>query len=263
VTSRIGLIGAVRGSPDPAPELAQLLPPGTSLVAYPSRVAAFPYTPLEQALQQIGHADAAFAAAAAGCDAVVIDSVGDYGLAAIRAALNIPAIGAGEAGLAAAAADCRRFAIVTVWPASMNFIYEGLLAAYGHAQACTGLFNVGAEDALDDVSGPDGYLARVYRGENRILGAIGHAIARACSGGAEAVLLGCTCMSALADRLTDSAPVPVINPLRAGVLAALAAAPAHAPPARTAHQALVTAMVDAVAAVPSEPCPVCITGSAP
>lgn len=256
--THIGLIGAVRGSPNPAPELAPLLPPEVTLAAYPSRVAAFPYTPVELALQQIGHADAAFAAAEAGCDAVVIDSVGDYGLAAMRAVIDIPAIGAGEAGMMAAAADGRRFAIVTVWPSSMNFIYEGLLAAYGWTQACTGIFNIATDEVLSDLAGPDGYLGRVHRGEAEILAAIGQAIDRAREDGAAAVLLGCTCMSPMADRIARMAPLPVINPLAAGVAAALKAPPVDARPPRAAPRALVTAMVDAVAGAPSEPCPVCI-----
>lgn len=64
---------------------------------------AFPYTPIEQAMQALGHADAALSAAEQGCEALVIDSVGDYGLSAMRAMLPIPAIGSGEAGLAEAA----------------------------------------------------------------------------------------------------------------------------------------------------------------
>lgn len=260
---RIGLIGAVRTSSEPAPELIPLLPADVRLVAYPSRVGAFPYTPLEQALQQIGHLEAAFTAAADGCDAVVIDSVGDYGLAAMRAALDVPAIGAGDAGMAAASVEGRRFAIVTVWPASMNFIYEGLLAAYGYAGACTGIFNVGGEKDLDDVSGSDGYLARVHRGEATVLAGIDRAIGQARDGDAHAVLLGCTCMSPAAERIARASPLPVINPLAAGVMAALEApAVPIGTPRRPARRALVAAMVAAAAAEPTEPCPVCITAAA-
>lgn len=83
----------------PAHELATLFP-GTGFHAFPSRVPTFPYTPIEQAMQALNHAEAALSAAEQGCDAVVIDSVGDYGLAAMRAMLRVPAIGSGEAGLA-------------------------------------------------------------------------------------------------------------------------------------------------------------------
>lgn len=259
---RIGLIGTPhdplrRGGP--AAELAPLLPEGAAFRGYPSRVPAFPYTPVEQALQQIGHLDAALTAADDGCAALVIDSLGDYGLAAIRAALAIPVVGAGEAGMAAAAA-CGRFAIVTVWPRSMNFIPEGLLNAYGHADACLGIANVGGEADVAALAGPDGYLARVRSGEQSLLATIDDAIAAAHRAGAQAVLLGCTCMSPLAERLTAPAGVTIVNPLAAGVTAALTAQPP--PPVsalRPGRRELIDRMIAAVADQPAEDCPVCIT----
>lgn len=259
---RIGLIGTPhdplrRGGP--AAELAPLLPEGAAFRGYPSRVPAFPYTPVEQALQQIGHLDAALTAADDGCAALVIDSLGDYGLPAIRAAVAIPVVGAGEAGMAAAAA-CGRFAIVTVWPRSMNFIPESLLHAYGHADACLGIANVGGEADVAALAGPDGYLARVRSGEQGLLATIDDAIAAAHRAGAQAVLLGCTCMSPLAGRLTAPAGVTIVNPLAAGVAAALAAPPPPPVPAlRPGRRALIDRMVAAVADLPAEDCPVCIT----
>lgn len=258
---RIGLIGTPhdplrRGGP--AQELAALLPPGAAFRAYPSRVPAFPYTPVEQALQQIGHLDAAFAAADDGCAALVIDSVGDYGLPAIRAALALPVIGAGEAGMAAAAAH-GRFAIVTVWPRSMNFIPEGLLRAYGHDAACLGITNVGDEADVEALAGPDGYLARVRSGEQTLLAAIDRAVVAAHAAGAQAVLLGCTCMSALAERITAPAGLTIVNPLAAAVAAALAAPPPVLVPAlRPGRRDLIDRMVGAVADEPAEDCPVCL-----
>lgn len=258
---RIGLIGTPhdplrRGGP--AAELAPLLPEGAAFRGYPSRVPAFPYTPVEQALQQIGHLDAALTAADDGCAALVIDSLGDYGLSAIRAAVAIPVIGAGEAGMAAAAA-CGRFAIVTVWPRSMNFIPEGLLRTYGHDTACLGISNVGEEADVEAIAGPDGYLARVRNGEQSLLAAIDRAIAAAHLAGAQAVLLGCTCMSALAERLTAPAGLTIVNPLAAGVAAALVAPPPLPFPAmRSGRRDLIDRMVAAVADQPAEDCPVCI-----
>lgn len=65
---RIGLIGTAVNPlqrSGPAPELAELFP-GISLHAFSSRVHAFPYTPLEQAMQALGHAEAALSAAEQG-----------------------------------------------------------------------------------------------------------------------------------------------------------------------------------------------------
>lgn len=264
------MVGAIRDPlrpGGPSPELSVLLPAGAVLRAYPSRVPAFPHTEVERLLQQVGHLDAAVAAAADGCDALVIDSVGDYGLAAMRAGLALPVFGAGECGLALAADGGRPFGIVTVWPASMNFILMERLRACGLVDACVGIVNVGAETALDHLAGPDGYLAQVRDGAAGILADIGKAIGTLADQGAQVVLLGCTCMSPLAARLSAVASVPVINPLAAAVAAALAAAgPAAAAGAslrlRPGRRELLARMVDAVADEPAEDCPICVVAGA-
>ena len=258
---RIALIGGGPASgPVAASELQQLVALVDALVSYPSRVSAFPYTALEMLLQDMGHAEAAFTAVGDGAAAIVIDSVGDYGLAAMRASLPVPAFGAGEAGMAAAGANGRRFAIVTVWPASMNFILDGRLRSYGHHRACTGIFNVGAEGDIAGPDGPDAYLSRIKGGHGSVIDAASHAIGLAASQGAEAVMLGCTCMSGIAATLAAAASIPVINPLAAAVAAAAAAGPIPSSAVREGRRDMLRAMVDAVAGAPAEACPVCISG---
>ncbi|MDM7966146.1 aspartate/glutamate racemase family protein [Blastomonas fulva] len=256
---RIGLIGTVPNPlqrTGPAPELAVLLP-GLELVAYPSRVPAFPYTPLEQAMQALGHAEAALQAAEDGCGAVVIDSVGDYGLAAMRAMLPVPAIGSGEAGLAEA--QGRRFGIVTVWPESMNFILSERLSASGCAHACIGIVNVGEDSDTEVLAGPGGYLAQVREGREGVVGKVLAGVAELAARGAQAVMLGCTCMSGMADGIADTVDIPIINPLAAGVRAAITAPPLSVTPhLREGRADLLRAMVAAVADEPAEDCPVCI-----
>jgi allantoin racemase len=260
MTSRIALIGGgPRLGPVVAPELQQLVAPADELVSYPSRISAFPYTALEMLLQEVGHAEAAFTAVDEGARAIVIDSVGDYGLGAMRASLSAPAFGSGEAGLAAAGAKGRRFAIVTVWPASMNFILEGRLRTYGHRDACTGILNVGAEDDVAGADGPNAYLSRIKGGHQRVIDAASHAIGIAASQGAEAVMLGCTCMSGITATLAAAAPIPVINPLAAAVAAAAAAGPILRPSVGEDRRDMLRAMVEAVAGAPAEACPVCIS----
>lgn len=267
MTRRIGLVGTAFNPLDrrpPAAELAAMLPAGVELVGYPSHVPAFPHSALEQALQQVGHLHAAMRAADDGCAALVIDSLGDYGLAAIRAGVEVPAFGSGEAGMAEAMAGGRRFAIVTVWPASMNFIVDGLLTASGASTLCTRIVNIGAETDTANLGGPDGYLAQVRAGAPALLDRIVAACEDAARGGAEAVLLGCTCMSPLAATLAERVSLPVVNPLAAGLRAALAApdvpVPDRAHPPRD-RRALVDAMVAAVADHPAEACPVCVVAS--
>ncbi|WP_019516948.1 aspartate/glutamate racemase family protein [Sphingomonas sp. Mn802worker] len=251
-----GIGGGVR------PELHTALPVGTRLTAWRSHVGVFPSTPVERDMQAIGHLEAGLRAAAAGADAVVIDSVGDYGLDALRAALALPAVGAGESGLRAAAA-VGRFAIVTVWPASMNFVPEALLSRYGLRERCLGIHNVGIENVIARVSGPDGYLAEVDRGAPAIVTAVNTAVNAARLEGADAVMLGCTCMSPIAATVAAASCIPVINPLAEAVSIAVSQAGARATVGGqilTNRAALLTRMVDAIKGAVQEDCPVCIIG---
>jgi allantoin racemase len=258
---RIGFIGGA-AAPSPvgavAPELQPLLPQGAEILVFPSRVPAFPYTPLERVLQDLGHTDAAFTAAENGCEVIVIDSVGDYGIEAMRSSLPIPVFGAGESGMAAAAMGGRRFAIVTVWPPSMNFIVEGRVRAAGFNDACVGILNVGSEEDVQRPGGTAAYLSRVRYGQQAIVDRISAAIGGAAASGAEAVLLGCTCMSPIAETLSATASVPVINPLAAALTVALEARPVPPRVLRSGHREAFRKMVEAVADEPPEPCPACV-----
>lgn len=159
----------------------------------------------------------------------------------------------------AAAAVHGQFKVVTVWPQSMNFIVSDLLHEYGHRDACLGIDNVGQEGDLDRLAGPDGYLADVKSGKAALLDRVRAAVARAADEGADAVLLGCTCMSPIARHLAEAASIPVINPLAEGVKAALASAPPEgAPPLREGRIEMLRNMVASVADAPIEDCPVCV-----
>ena len=260
---RLGLLGTVRGlGPAIRSELHADLPIGTELSAWPSRVGVFPATPVEKAMQAIGHLEAGLSAAEAGVDAVVIDSVADYGLGALRAALDMPAVGSGEAGMAAAAAY-GRFAIVTVWPRSLNFAPDSLLQFYGYGDSCLGIRNVGEEGVLGAIAGPDGYLSRVNRGDAPILDQVMKEIEAAIADGAEAIMLGCTCMSPMAAKVAASVPVPVINPLAEAAKTAVALArDGSAKGVTTPRAELVRRMVDAIAGDADENCPVCVVAEA-
>lgn len=263
---RIGLLGTVRTiNPAVRPELHAGLPVGTELSAWPSRVGVFPATPVEQAMQAVGHLEAGLSAADAGVDAVVIDSVADYGFAALQAALAIPVVGSGEAGLATAARH-GRFAIVTVWPRSLNFGPQSLLQLYGLEQQCLGIRNVADEAVLDSLAGSDGYLGRVNRADGSIMAQILTAIDDAITQGAEAVMLGCTCMSPMAAKVAAATRVPIINPLFEGVKKAVALAESRAGnaadrPVTTDRADLVRRMVDAIAGEVDENCPVCVVAA--
>src|SRR3546814_2227259 len=98
---RIALIGTAFRRDNPTaipPELNAVLAKGTEIRVYPPRLSMFPNNPMDLAIQEMGYLDAGIAAAGDGCDGIVINSVGDYGLAALKSATRKVVVGAGEAG---------------------------------------------------------------------------------------------------------------------------------------------------------------------
>jgi allantoin racemase len=272
---KIGLIGAtqaaVAGLGAPA-ELAAIAAPGTVIQAYATRGAIFAHTPVEFALQQINYLDTALRAAADGCDALILNSFSDYGLAAIRAAVSIPVVGAAEATLRFAPTIGPRFSIVTVWPESTNYMPRALLREYGAEAACIRIRNAGAAEILAGDGRPDLFIAGMQHGQAAILQRIlAECEAAAKEDGIDAILLGCTCMSPIAARIAAGTRLPVVNPMAVALKTAemravlgLGASRREQGALRPAALDLARRMVDAIAAAPAEDtdCPVCVVAAA-
>jgi allantoin racemase len=218
---KIGLIGAtqapVAGLAAPA-ELLAIAVPGTEIAVFPTRMPIFAHTEVEFAMQALNNLDAGLAAQAAGCDAVVINSVSDYGIAALASALDIPVIGSAEATFRFVPAIGPRFTLVTVWPESTNYMPRRMLRDYGAEAACARIRNVGTEDILAAGGRPEGFLADLQHGKAAILDRIVAACdAAAAEDEVDAVVLGCTCMSPVAAQIAARAALPVVNPLALAV----------------------------------------------
>ena len=280
---RIAIIGSGTASRELpahlAAEAAGLDPAAAPTIVNP-RLSAFAFTPYERLVVDLGYVDAVQGAAAEGAAAVMLNSFADYGLDAARAAVGVPVAGAGEAAIReAAAGGSRRFAIVTVWPRSMDFLYDERLRNVPGGELCTGVRHVSREEELARLGAEDGVMARMARHEAPIVAALlRECEAAAREDGAGAIVLGCTCMAPVGPLLAARCSVPVIESSRAGLRAAVAAAraaaqgaeqPAGAGPAaaaRARNPRLVPAIVsawqlgerDAVADDAS--CAVCITG---
>jgi allantoin racemase len=169
----------------------------------------------------LGYVDAAQSAAAAGCDALFINSMADYGIDAMRAAVDIPVVGAGEAALREGGRGGRRFAIVTVWPASMRFLYDERLRACGLESQCVAVRHLSGEEELARLGSDDGVMARMHRGE----GAVIERLAALCAevvrrDAAQCIVLGCTCMAPIGPALAAACDVPVVESSRHGYRAA-------------------------------------------
>ncbi len=145
------------------------------------------------------------------CSGVLIAAFGDPGLALLRSSSRFPVEGLGEAGLLAAGADHRRFAILTLGPAMRAAILtkvDGL----GLADQLSALDFLECS-VLDLARDPQAHRDDILR----------YAEAAARNGGAEAVLLAGAPFSGLAGDIAAHAPIPVFDGLSAGVNRLLAA----------------------------------------
>jgi allantoin racemase len=232
----------------------------------PTRVGGFPFTPLDVVLTELGHVDAALRAAPGSADVVLLDTFGEYGLAAMRSGLAMPIVGAAEAALAEARLAGPRFGIVTVWPESMDWLYQRQLRLLDARQSCVGIRYVGGAAATDQT--PHETLGAMHREDAGWIGQIASAMQSLADDGASSIVLGCTCMAPVWEALAARATVPVICAARAGVRAAVRAlesggshAATQGPPASIAA---VSALIDFVdhgpaATAQDAACPVCIT----
>ncbi len=231
----------------------------------PIRLSAFARSAYERLVVDVGYVDAA-QRAAPNASAILINSFADYGIDAMRAALAVPIIGAGEATLLAAARLAQRFAIVTVWPESMRFLYTERLRALELADRCTSILHVSPEAELSRLGSADGVMERMHRRETSVLEQLRAACKLAIErDGADCIVLGCTCMAPVGPELAASCSRPVLESSRIGYAASIAAArqPHNGSVARADRMQLVS-LVDAWAGQAtsnhssSEPdCPVC------
>jgi allantoin racemase len=179
--------------------------------------------PLRLALKDLVYVEAAVRAERSGCDAVFVNTVADYGVELMRSAVGIPVRGAGEASIAAAAALGTNFSIVTVWPSSTRIYYDRVLRAAGATGRCASIRHVLEETELGGLGGGRGVMAEVTHPGSAVAERVLHASKEsAASDHADVIILGCTCMAGLTEFLQRNLEIPVVNPLRAGYLAAQA-----------------------------------------
>lgn len=183
---------------------------------------------VDEVLAAPGVVDAAIRAERQGADAIVIDCMLDPGIDAAREAVSVPVIGAGEAGLAAAATQ-GRFSVVTVLDRQAP-MFRALAMRHGLAGLLTSVRGIGVP-----------VLALETGREASITKTIPACAAALSEDGAQAVVFGCTGMFGFADPATEALDLPqgrIIDPLPNAVRAAIAAvtsgAPTHPAPERKA-----------------------------
>ena len=134
---------------------------------------------------------------------ILIDTVSDSGLRALRSRLAIPVVGPGEAAFAAAMMLGKKFTVLTMWPQWFP-LYEKTLTEYGWWERVASLRSIETRpDVTELLAGKEEAIFDTLREE---------ALLAMEEDGADVIVLGSTTMHQSARYLDDVLPIPVINP---------------------------------------------------
>ena len=135
--------------------------------------------------------------------AVVIDTMSDSGLWALRSRLSIPVLGPGLVSFAVGMILGKRFSIVTMWDKWVP-LYEKNLDLYRVREKCASIRSVNIPPDVEALfTGKEDEMFKTLTAEAQ----------RAVDeDGADVILLGSTTMHQAGDYMAQHLPVPVINP---------------------------------------------------
>jgi len=138
-----------------------------------------------------------------GFDAVIMDTVSDSGMYALRSRLSIPVVGPGLVSYAVAIMLGKRFSIVTMWD-KWRHLYEKTLDSYHLWEKCASIRAVNIPPDVEALfTGKEEEMFRKLTDEAR------KAIDE---DGADVILLGSTTMHQAGDYMAAHLPAPVVNP---------------------------------------------------
>lgn len=210
-------IAAIGGKGAPPAEIQKVMGLGFECTMVPGGFSTFTINQAHRKMSELSTMDAGMRAAADGYDAIFIGTTGDYALHALRSALRIPVVGAGEATMHTALTLGRRFAIVTIWPPTMRYLYKDLLRLYAMESHCVSIRCVTDDDEIPELKNDSNFYTKMQSGEvtqeDRIVRACERALDE---DDADVIVLGCTCMSPIADKIAARVDAPVLNPMTVG-----------------------------------------------
>ncbi|MBT7950920.1 MAG: hydrogenase expression protein HupH [Gammaproteobacteria bacterium] len=138
-----------------------------------------------------------------GFDAVCINTVSDSGMNALRARLNIPVIGPGQAAFHMACTLGHKFSILTMWEPWVP-LYTKTLTEYGLNHRCASIRHINTRpDVQELLEGKEEVVFAKLEAE---------ALKAIEEDGANVIVLGSTTMHQSHRYLQEKLPVPVINP---------------------------------------------------
>jgi allantoin racemase len=148
-------------------------------------------------------AEAGLRAEEEGYDAVVMDTVSDSGLYALRSRLSIPVLGPGLVSYAVGMMLGKRFSIITMWD-KWRHLYEKNLDTYHLWGKCASIRAVNIPPDVEALfAGKEEEMFERLTEEARL------AIEQ---DGAGVILLGSTTMHQAGDYMAAHLPAPVVNP---------------------------------------------------
>ena len=218
---RIAVIGTghiPEGGDTPPAEIVAIVSSGFDARLVEPENGVFPGTPAAREHEVQAIAQTGEAVAAAGFDGIFINTVGDYGLWPLRKKLSIPVVGAGEAAFRLAASLGQRFSVVTIWPSSLAFLYEHVLADSNATELCTSIRYLSEPADLEHLGDEVNFVTEM----RACFAAPLRTIINACRAaveedGADVVVLGCTCMAptyaTVQEELSD---LIIVDPMTAG-----------------------------------------------
>lgn len=216
---RVAVIGTgfrPKGDDRPPDEIANIVSNTVDarLVEIPEGV--FPVDEAARVIVDEQYLQAGLRAARDGFDALYINTVGDYGLNALRASVAIPVVGSGECSVRMAASH-GRFSIVTIWPPALDFIYARVLDASGVMDVYQGTTHLSADSDMPSLAVEENFVTDMrsctLNSMQQIIAARDMAIGQV---GSAAVVLGCTCMAPAAAMLEPHPSGITVDPLTLG-----------------------------------------------
>jgi allantoin racemase len=164
-------------------------------------------SPYEQALCDAFVLDAGCRAEDEGYDAVVVNSMSDSALGALRSRLTIPVVGPSQSSMLTACQLGKRFSVVTMWP-EWHSLYTKVATEQGLSHRLASIRDIGVR--------PDAELLLAGK-EDFVFDALETACRAAIDqDGADVLILGSTTMHQSHAWLSQRLEVPILNP---GVIA--------------------------------------------
>jgi allantoin racemase len=167
-----------------------------------------------------------------GCDAIVINTLADFGAAILKDVARGPVVAAGYAAFSAAAALGRgRFSVVSIWPPATGLVVQERLREYGATDRCVSMRHcMSDEEAGENPAHKAETFAHIASCDARYVSQMSRAIdAAIAEDSIDSIILGCTCLSPTAARLGDRAGVPVIDATQTAVDLAISLGARHGP----------------------------------